>query len=76
MHGSKDASATPVGLLCPHLTDLILQLVGGFAQPWHQGCFVPTLHQSCLSVCLDPLPTLQNNEPVPQVLKQVVNLSC
>ena len=32
---------------------------------------------SVLSVCLlDPLPTLQNNEPVPQVLKQVVNLSC
>ena len=23
-----------------------------------------------------PLPTLQNNEPIPQVLKQVVNLSC
>ena len=31
---------------------------------------------SVLSVCLDPLPTLQNNQPVPQVLKQVVNLSC
>ena len=25
---------------------------------------------------LHPLPTLHNNEPVPQVLKQVVNLSC
>ena len=25
---------------------------------------------------LHPLPTLQNNEPVPQVLKQAVNLSC
>ena len=46
------------------------------AQPWHQRYFAPTHHQSCLSVCLDTLPTLQNNEPVPQVLKQVVNLSC
>ena len=37
-----------------------------------------TLHQPTisLSVCLDSLPTLQNNEPVPQVLTQVVNLSC
>ena len=25
---------------------------------------------------LHPLPTLQNKKPVPQVLKQVVNLSC
>ena len=47
-----------------------------FAQPWHLSYFAPTHHQSCLSVFLHPLPTLQNNEPVPQVLKQVVNLSC
>ena len=46
-----------------------------FAQPWHQMYFAPTHHQSCMSVCLRPLPTLQN-EPVPQVLKQVVNLCC
>ena len=30
----------------------------------------------CLSVCQAPSPTLKNNEPVPQALKQVVNLSC
>ena len=46
-----------------------------FAQPWHQMYFAPTHHQSCMSVCFRPLPTLQN-EPVPQVLKQVVNLCC
>ena len=42
-------------------------------------------YQSCMVVCLQCLdtkgilhllPTLQNNEPVPQVSKQVVNLSC
>ena len=42
-------------------------------------------HQSCMFVCLQSLgtkvtlhllPTLQNYEPVPQVLKQFVNLSC
>ena len=39
-------------------------------------------HHSCLSArsghkgTLHPLPTLQNIEPVSQVLKQVVNLSC
>ena len=27
-------------------------------------------------VTLHTIPTLQNNEPIPQVLKQVVNLSC
>ena len=43
-----------------------------FAQPWHERYFAPTHHQFSLSVCLDPLPTLQSNEPVPQV----VNLSC
>ena len=32
-----------------------------FAQPWHQRYFAPTNHQSCLSVCLHPLPNLQNN---------------
>ena len=36
---------------------------------WHR--------HSCLPVgTLHTLPTLQNNKPVPQVLKQVVNLSC
>ena len=32
--------------------------------------------QSCMFVCLQCLGTLQNNKPVPQVLKQVVSLSC
>ena len=47
-----------------------------FAQPWHQIYFKSTRHQSSLYVCLDPLPTLQHNEPVIQVLKQVVNQYC
>ena len=42
-------------------------------------------HQSCICVHMQslgtkgtshPVPTLQNNEPVSQVLKQILNLSC
>ena len=67
------------------LIDLSVYLSVGFCTLL---CPIPCIcshHQSCMVVCLQslgtkgilhPLPTLQNNEPVPQVLKQVVNLSC
>ena len=41
---------------------------------WHHHSYLPA--RSWHKGTLHPLPTLQNNEPVPQVLKQVVNLSC
>ena len=42
------------------------------AKSWKGSCTKGTLHPPTISpVCL-----FQNNEPVPQVLKQVVNLSC
>ena len=45
-------------------------LVTGLAVPK-----APHLIMPCTKSTLHPLPTPQNNEPVPQALKQVVNLS-
>ena len=45
---------------------------------WHhrQSSMFVCLQNDDTKVTLQRLPTLQNNETVPQVLKQVVNLSC
>ena len=42
----------------------------------HKYCMFVSLQTLGTKGTLHPLPTLQNNEPIPQVLKQVVNLSC
>ena len=56
-----------------------------FLQNVQNLCIWCRRRQSCMVVCLQslgtkrslhPLTTLQNNKPVPQVLNQVVNLSC
>ena len=67
------------------LIDLSVCLSAGFCMILCPLVCIWSPHQSCIVVCrqslstkgiLHALPTLQNNEPVPQVLKQVVNLSC
>ena len=56
----------------PNLTYSVSRgLVTGLAVPK-----APHLIMPCTKSTLHPLPTPQNNEPVPQALKQVVNLSC